>query len=34
MDYIAIIHKQPNGDFGVSFPDLWLHPRGSDARRS
>jgi predicted RNase H-like HicB family nuclease len=22
MDYIAIIHKDPNSDFGVSFPDF------------
>jgi len=22
MDYIAIIHKEPNSDFGVSFPDF------------
>jgi predicted RNase H-like HicB family nuclease len=21
-DYIAIIHKEPNSDFGVSFPDF------------
>jgi predicted RNase H-like HicB family nuclease len=22
MDYIAIIHEEPNSDFGVSFPDF------------
>ena len=22
MDYIAIIHKDPDSDFGVSFPDF------------
>ena len=22
MDYIAIIHKEPDSDFGVSFPDF------------
>ena len=22
MDYVAIIHKNPNTDFGVSFPDF------------
>jgi predicted RNase H-like HicB family nuclease len=22
MNYIAIIHKEPNSDFGVSFPDF------------
>jgi len=22
MDYVAIIHKDPDSDFGVSFPDF------------